>query len=191
MICRWCPLAVGSTEATLFANGDADLCRQRVVEEFFVSAPPERVIHHCRARERGVFEPRPIERDILRDAINHNVVTAWLALDHFFDTGKFRDDLFAAGFLINPLNKCRRETVFLAKKNSDFFHSWVVSFRAKPKAKSRNLWNLQTSIRDVSTSSAMTQRQSSWWTLLTPGLSSVPRSTRNQPALTALSIARV
>jgi hypothetical protein len=45
-----------------------------------------------------------------------------LALDHLVDPDEFRHDVFAACFLIHPLDKRRRETVFLAKKDSDFFH---------------------------------------------------------------------
>src|SRR4029077_15550376 len=30
--------------------------------------------------------------------------------------------IFAAGFLIHPIDKRRRETLFLSKKYSDFFH---------------------------------------------------------------------
>ena len=36
---------------------------------------------------------------------------------------EFRENLFAAGFLVYPLDKRGRESVFLAEKNSDFFHS--------------------------------------------------------------------
>ena len=46
-----------------------------------------------------------------------------LALDDLVDLDEFRDDIFAASFLIHPLNKRRRKTVFLTKKDSNFFHS--------------------------------------------------------------------
>jgi hypothetical protein len=59
----------------------------------------------------------------LRDAIDHHVVTTRLALNHLVDPYKFCDDVFAAGFVIHPLDKRRRKAVLLAKKNSDFFHS--------------------------------------------------------------------
>src|SRR5205823_7738072 len=103
-------------------NRHADLGRERVVEEFFVCAPPERIIHDRRAGQRGIFEPGPIKRNVLRDSIDHEVVTAWLALDHLVYPDKFRDDVLAAGFLIHPLDKRRRKAVLLAKKNSNFFH---------------------------------------------------------------------
>src|SRR5439155_8655868 len=72
-----------------------------------------------------IFQPRAIESDVLRDAINHHVVGARLALDHLVDLDEFRADIFAARFLIHPLDKRRRKTVFLAKKDSDFFHKYL------------------------------------------------------------------
>ena len=115
-------------------HGDADLSRQRVVEEFFVGAPPERIIHDCGAGERCILQPGAIKRHVLRDAIDDHVVTARLALNHLVDSDEFRDDVFAAGFLIHPLDECRWKTVFLTKKNSDFFHNsiFVISSGAKP-----------------------------------------------------------
>src|SRR5581483_8365342 len=96
--------------------------RERVIEKLFVRAPPKRIVHYRGAAKCSVLEPRAIKRHILRDAIDHDVVSARLALDHLVDLDEFRDDIFAAGFLIHPLDKRRRKTVFLSKKDSDFFH---------------------------------------------------------------------
>src|SRR5437762_14392434 len=70
-----------------------------------------------------MLEPGAIEWHVLRDAIDHHVVSARLALNHLVDLDKLGGDIFAAGFLIHPLDKRRRKTVFLSKKNSDFFHN--------------------------------------------------------------------
>src|SRR6202011_6402175 len=93
---------------------------ERVVKEFFVRAPPKRIVHHRRAAKRGVLEPSAVKRDILRDAIDDYFVSAWLALRDLVDLDELRHDLVTTGFLIHPLDKCRRGTVFLAKKDSDF-----------------------------------------------------------------------
>src|SRR4029453_19486858 len=53
---------------------------------------------------------------------DHNVVSARFALNHFVDPHKLRGNVFAAGFLIHPIDKRWRKTVFLSKKYSDFFH---------------------------------------------------------------------
>src|SRR5207249_4084709 len=90
--------------------------------KFVVGAPPERIIHNRAARERFVFEPGAIKRHVLRDTVDHHVVTARLALNHLVDLDELRGDVFPTGFLIYPLDKRRRKTVFLTKKNSDFFH---------------------------------------------------------------------
>src|SRR5258708_38392708 len=103
-------------------NCHADFRCQRVVEKFFIGTPPKRIVYDCGAAECRVLEPGAIERHILRDPIDHHVVPAWLALDDFVYPDEFGDDVLAAGFLIHPLDKRRRETVFLSKKNSYFFH---------------------------------------------------------------------
>ena len=72
-------------------------------------------------------------------------------------------------------------------------------FRAKPEAKSRNLWNLQIQqemsrpidFAQGKLSLDMIQTESSRGLSLTPRLSPVLRGTRNQAVLTALSRARV
>src|SRR5437667_11591781 len=106
-------------------NGHADFCRQRVIEKFVIGAPPKWIVYHSRCGERGVLKPGAIERDVLRDAVDHNVVTAWLALNHFVDPDELCGNLFAAGLLVNPLDKGRRKTLLLSKKNSDFLHNYI------------------------------------------------------------------
>jgi hypothetical protein len=51
----------------------------------------------------------------LRNAIDDYVVAARLSLNHFVDPDRFRDDLLAAGLLINAIDECPWERVFLAK----------------------------------------------------------------------------
>src|SRR5207253_3713146 len=102
---------------------------QCVVEEFLIRAPPERIIHDGGATERCIFQPGAIKRDILGDAVDHDVVTTRLALRDFVDLDEFRHDLFATGLLIHPFDKRRWKAVFLTKKNSDFFHKeWTADY---------------------------------------------------------------
>src|SRR5205823_13625604 len=80
------------------------------------------------AHDRGsvdgsVFQPRPIERHVLGNAIEDRVVSAPLALDDFVHLDELSHHLLAACFLVHPLSECRRETAFHSKKDSDFFHS--------------------------------------------------------------------
>src|SRR5207248_10039437 len=98
---------------------------ERVVEKFLVGAPPERIVHDCCSSEGRVLEPGAIKRHVLRDAVDHYVVTARLPLDHLVDLDELRDDIPSARFLIHPLNKRRRKAVLLAKKDPDFFHNIV------------------------------------------------------------------
>jgi hypothetical protein len=64
-------------------------------------------------------------------------------LDDFVYPDEFRDYVLAAAFLIHPLDKRRRETVFLAKENSDFFHKClgVISSEAEKSLDISNISN--------------------------------------------------
>src|SRR5262249_10274522 len=123
--------------------------------------------------------------------IDNHVISAWFALDHPVDFDEFRGDIFPTGFLIHPLNKRWRKAVFLAKKNSDFFHSFATVGSSEAGTKSRYLWKLQTLAREVSTSLDVINRESSWRTLMKPGLSRLLRETHNQAVLMTLSRTRV
>src|SRR5207248_6219543 len=96
-------------------NRDPDLGGKRVIEKFLVRAPPKRIVYHGGAGEGCILQKRAIERDVLRNAIDDYVVAARLSLNHFVDFNRFRDDLLAAGLLINAIDECPRERVFLAK----------------------------------------------------------------------------
>src|SRR6059058_308584 len=76
-------------------NRHANLGGERVVEEFFIGAPPERIIYDRCSGESCVFKPGPIKRHVLRDTIDHHVVTAWLALDHLVDPGQKEFQFFS------------------------------------------------------------------------------------------------
>ena len=66
-------------------HGDADLRGERVIEKFLVGAPPKRIVDHGGPGERRVLEQGAIERHVLRNAVDDDIVTARLALDHFVD----------------------------------------------------------------------------------------------------------
>src|SRR5262249_8816226 len=163
----------------------ADLSRQRVIKKFLVGAPPERIIDHSGPRQSGVFEPRAIKRDVLRDPIDHHIVTTRFALEHFVDPDEFRDDVFAAGFLIHTRDKCRRETVVPSKKNFGFFHNFpsVISGEGRRRDRSRKLSGFQ--------ASTLYKADRVGGLSLTPDFSPVITATRGNKAVsTALSRAR-
>ena len=103
-------------------NGDADFGRERVVKKFFVGAPPKGIVHDGAAGERFVLEPATVKGDVLRNAIDHDIVTDRFALDHLVDAHWLGLDLAASGLGVDTLDEGGRETVFLAEENSDFFH---------------------------------------------------------------------
>ncbi len=57
---------------------DADFRRERVVEEFVVGAPPERIVDHRGSGEHGVLQIGAIERDVVRDAVDDDAVARGL-----------------------------------------------------------------------------------------------------------------
>ena len=103
-------------------NGDADFGRECVVKKFLVGTPPKGIVYHGAAGERFVLEPATIEGDVLRNAIDHNIVSDRFALDHLVDAHRLGLDVAAAGFGVDAFDEGGWEAVFLAKKNSDFFH---------------------------------------------------------------------
>ncbi len=67
----------------------AQLVAQREVEELVVGAPPERVVDDVGARERGVLQVAAIERNVVGDAIDDDVVGRGLGHANFADRGEF------------------------------------------------------------------------------------------------------
>jgi hypothetical protein len=54
-----------------FWHRHAQFHRQRIVEELVVRRPPERIVDDDAAFERHPLERRAIERNFVRDAIDH------------------------------------------------------------------------------------------------------------------------
>ena len=53
---------------------DAARLGDDVVEELVVAAPPERVVNDLRAGRRGLLEVGPVERDLMADTVEDDVV---------------------------------------------------------------------------------------------------------------------
>src|SRR5437868_13896623 len=92
-----------------------DFCCQGVIEEFFVSTPPERVIYYGRTGKSSVLEKTAIKRHILRNPINNDIVAARFPLDDFVDFNSLGHDLLTGGFLIDAINESPRKRVFLTE----------------------------------------------------------------------------
>ena len=48
--------------------------RQRVIEKFVVSGPPERIVDNIGTFQRQALQSRAIEGDLVRDAVDHQIV---------------------------------------------------------------------------------------------------------------------
>src|SRR5205085_1763982 len=84
-------------------HGDAELFGERVVEEFVVGRPPERVVDDDGAFERGALEEGAVERNFVRDAVDDEVVLARRVVAHAADFDELRDNV-AAPALVDVLD---------------------------------------------------------------------------------------
>ena len=111
-------------------NCNADLGRERVIKEFLVGAPPKWIVHHSRTSERGVLQPGAIKRNVLRNAIDHDIVAARFALDHFVDADELGLNVLAAGFVVHTIDKAggklcswpKRIPIFFIGKRTKLWH---------------------------------------------------------------------
>ena len=102
-------------------DGDPQLGGQRVVEELVVGAPPERVVDDLRAAQRAVFQPRAIERDVVRNAIDDHVVAARLGHPHVADLHELRHKARHA-HAVDALDQGGGEGVLHPEQDANFFH---------------------------------------------------------------------
>jgi len=109
-----------------FGNRQADFGRQAVVEEFFVCAPPEGIVHDCGAVDGGIFKVGAVKGHVLADAVEQHRIGGRIALGDFFHKGAFGIHAFHI-FGVDALYKCLRERAFFAVQNSDFFHSGMLN----------------------------------------------------------------
>ena len=91
--------AVGGADRVLLVgqqdglgNCHAELLAQREVEELVVGAPPEWVVDDDCAGKRGVLEISAVERYVVRDAVNDDVVGRRLRHANFPHRSQFRLD---------------------------------------------------------------------------------------------------
>ena len=104
-----------------FGDGDAELGREAIVEKFLVGGPPKWVVDDRGAVERGVLEEGPVERHVLRDAVEDNGVASGLALRDLIDLDGLGGD---AGLVhgVDAGDESLGESAFFTEKEADFFH---------------------------------------------------------------------
>ena len=102
-------------------NGDTDLTRQRVVEKLIVGAPPEGIVDDDGAAEDRVLQPRPVERDVLRDAVDDDAISGRLGHAHRADPDMLGHHPWN-GARVDAIHQRRGKRVFHAIKNADLFH---------------------------------------------------------------------
>ncbi len=99
----------------------AKFARQRVIEEFIISRPPEWVVHDNGPFERHTFKRGPIERHFVRDAIDYEIVS-WRGVVTDAPQGdKFGDHRSISTF-IDVSNQSLGKSLFPANQNTNFFH---------------------------------------------------------------------
>src|ERR1700758_235058 len=103
-------------------NCHPQLRRQRVVEELVIRRPPERIVDDHGPMQHGILQISPIERDILRDAIDDHVVLLGLIHAHAANLHKLRRNI-APAHRIDLLDQRGRKRVLHPKHDPNFFHN--------------------------------------------------------------------
>jgi hypothetical protein len=101
-------------------DGHAEGARQNVVEELVVSGPPERVVHHDRPVGDPLLEDGTVERHVLADAVEREVVSPGGLQANPADLDWLR---YGTGIQrVDPLGQGVRERPFLAEEDADLLH---------------------------------------------------------------------
>ncbi|MNL27532.1 hypothetical protein D3C87_1491270 [compost metagenome] len=99
-------------------NRDAELLDERVVEELVVRDPPEGIVDDVRALDHRVLEVGLVDLDLVRDAIDEDVVAGLLTHLGGVDLGELGDDL-ALALLVDGLDEGVGEGVLPADQDTN------------------------------------------------------------------------
>src|SRR5713101_8070148 len=100
---------------------NTELCGKRVVEEFVIGAPPERVVDHDGSVQDGVFDVCPIKRNVVGDAVDNNTITARFCHFHPPDFDKLSLEAIDL-HVVNLCNDGTGKSVFHSENNTNLFH---------------------------------------------------------------------
>ena len=98
-------------------HGDAQISRQRVVEKLVVGVPPEWIVDDLRSGEHGALQVSSIERHIVRDSIDDDVVRAGLGHPHAAEFDVLSRDAGVA--FVDLVDESLRKSTFAADKYAD------------------------------------------------------------------------
>src|SRR5208282_243575 len=100
-------------------NRHAHLIRQRIVKKLVVRRPPERIVDHRRPLQHRVLQICPVERNVLRNAVNDHVVLLRLIHPDATNLHKLGGNTRSL-HRVDLLDQSRRKGIFHTKKKSDF-----------------------------------------------------------------------
>ena len=92
-------------------NRHAKFRRQRIVEELVVGRPPERIVDDDRPFERQTLQRGAIERHLVRDAIDYQVVTRRIVVANAAEHQVLSRD-FALAALVDVSDQCFGKRLF-------------------------------------------------------------------------------
>src|SRR5215470_1385169 len=104
-------------------NRDPKFFGQGVVKELVVGRPPERVVNHDCSMQGRVLEIRPVKRNVLRYAVNDDVILLWLIHADPANLHEFGRQALDA-HRIDLVDQRRRKRVFHPKYDRDFLHRY-------------------------------------------------------------------
>lgn len=100
---------------------DPELGGERIVKELIVGRPPERVVDDLTAIEGFVLQPGAVERDIVRDAIDEDVIAGGLGHEDPSDLDVLGANVLLAA-AVDFVDQSGGEGVFHAVNNADALH---------------------------------------------------------------------
>jgi len=104
-----------------FWNCYSNFCCKCIVKKFVIRTPPKWIIDYSCSGYCSVLQHRTIKRNILRNSVDQHIITKWFALNNFVYMSEFSSNSIFF-FAVNSINKSLWKSIFLSKKNSDFFH---------------------------------------------------------------------
>ena len=116
---------------------DPDALRDHVVEELVVRRPPERIVDHDRPVEGGLLQERAIERNVLADPVQDQVVLFRRFETDAADPDGLRHDVRIAP-AVDPIHQGIGEGTLLTEENADRLHEKALFLTLKCRKRRRN-----------------------------------------------------
>ena len=102
-------------------NRHSYLAGQRVIKKLVICTPPEWIVNHDGPAQHGIFQIRPIKRNILRDAVNDHAISA--GLRHLYSAQLHELSLHPINLhAVDAVHQSRWKGILHPKNNPNLLH---------------------------------------------------------------------